>query len=281
MICRSTSDRASRDRPRPGGRVTGPTYRWTMRVGLVGCVSEKRSSPAPAAQLYTSALFRGRRAWVERTCDRWFVLSALHGLVQPDAVLDPYDQSLINAGTAERRRWANDVLNAIDAEIGDLAGVVVEIHAGSPYRDHGLATGLRDRGAEVEIPMARLPIGKQLAAYARQDRPLAVPSSEKRSAAARRVTDPRSGTSPGVGAYALLHAHLLSIHDQPQVTMTFAELERILGRALPASARKHRPWWANRETSHSQARGWLDAGWRASKVDLDGATVTFECSTRR
>jgi hypothetical protein len=50
-----------------------------MRIGLVGCVKGKRSRPAPARELYTSALFLGRRAFVEATCERWFILSAKHG----------------------------------------------------------------------------------------------------------------------------------------------------------------------------------------------------------
>lgn len=56
-----------------------------MRVGLVGCVKSKRSQAAP--ELYVLPLFRGRRAWVKRTCDCWFVLSAKHGLVEPGRVL--------------------------------------------------------------------------------------------------------------------------------------------------------------------------------------------------
>ncbi|HWO69164.1 MAG TPA: hypothetical protein VNP94_00195, partial [Actinomycetota bacterium] len=46
-----------------------------MRIGLVGCVKSKRARPAPARDLYTSPLFRGARRFVERSCDRWFVLS--------------------------------------------------------------------------------------------------------------------------------------------------------------------------------------------------------------
>jgi hypothetical protein len=60
-----------------------------MRVGLVGCVKTKQPRVAPAQELYTSPLFRRRRAWVERTCDRWFILSAKHGLVEPGRVLAP------------------------------------------------------------------------------------------------------------------------------------------------------------------------------------------------
>jgi hypothetical protein len=64
------------------------------RIGLVGCVKTKRSFASPGKDLYASPLFRGRRRYVEASCDRWFVLSALHGLVAPDEVLEPYDVTL-------------------------------------------------------------------------------------------------------------------------------------------------------------------------------------------
>lgn len=77
-------------------------------VGLVGCVKSKLSRPAPAQELYTSALFEGRRRWVEQTCDRWFILSALHGLVHPDEVLEPYDQALSSASSRARLAWSTE-----------------------------------------------------------------------------------------------------------------------------------------------------------------------------
>ncbi len=51
-----------------------------MRIGLVGCVKTKRSTPSLARDLYTSALFTGRRRYVEQSCDRWYVFSARHGV---------------------------------------------------------------------------------------------------------------------------------------------------------------------------------------------------------
>src|SRR3954470_20172991 len=68
------------------------------------------------------------------------------------------------------------------------------------------------------------------------------------------------------------------LHAEPdlEVTMSFSELERLLGFPLPASARRHRPWWGNQTgAGHSQARGWQDAGWQVWKVDLDAERVTF------
>lgn len=135
------------------------------RIGLVGCVKQKRSVPSPARDLYVSNLFLGRRAYVECSCDTWWVLSAAHGLVHPGQVLEPYDVTLKNASRAERRRWSEQVLRALDEEAGIGPDDVVEIHAGAEYRDFGLTAGLRLRGAEVVIPTEGMPIGKQLQFY--------------------------------------------------------------------------------------------------------------------
>src|SRR3990172_9853687 len=79
------------------GEPLWPTI-TVMRVGLVGCTKSKQTHAAPARDLYTpSALFRGRRDYVERSCGRWFVLSAKYGLVDPDSIIEPYDQTLTKA----------------------------------------------------------------------------------------------------------------------------------------------------------------------------------------
>ena len=68
----------------------------------------------------------------------------------------------------------------------------------------------------------------------------------------------------------------LSLRAEPVVKMSFADVERVLGRPLPASARRHRPWWANEQGgTHSHALAWLGAGRRTANVDLNFATVEF------
>ena len=75
--------------------------------------------------------------------------------------------------------------------------------------------------------------------------------------------------------YEPLRQHLID-RSEPVVTMTFAQIERILGAALPESARKYRPWWANEEAgTHVHARAWLDAGRRTANVNLAASTVDF------
>ena len=61
----------------------------------------------------------------------------------------------------------------------------------------------------------------------------------------------------------------------PMHTLTFHEVEAILGRSLPSSAARVRDWWTN-DPGHSQADyGWLAAGWQVDSVDRGGQAVTF------
>lgn len=135
-------------------------------IGLIGCVKQKASAPRAARDLYVSALFEGRRAYVERSCSEWWILSALHGLVHPKQMLEPYDVTLKNAGREDRRKWSRSVLAAFDERAALRPGDVVEIHAGSEYRNWGLVDGLLTRGVTVEIPTEGMPLGQQLAFYA-------------------------------------------------------------------------------------------------------------------
>lgn len=75
--------------------------------------------------------------------------------------------------------------------------------------------------------------------------------------------------------YESLTNHLARI-GSPELVMTFAQLEEILGAPLPASARTHRPWWANSAHGHVQSKGWLDAGYHSEQVDLVGEKLTFK-----
>lgn len=138
------------------------------RIGLVGCVKRKLPRAAPARDLYASALFLGRRAFVERTCDRWYILSALHGLVEPNQVVEPYNHTLKDASASERRAWSAAVVEELNRTLGSLAGVSFEIHAGTEYREFGLHQALEQQGARVEVPTRGLRMGEQLAFYGRQ-----------------------------------------------------------------------------------------------------------------
>jgi hypothetical protein len=67
-------------------------------------------------------------------------------------------------------------------------------------------------------------------------------------------------------------AEWLARQTEPALRLTFAEMEGILGRHLPRSARVHRAWWAN-HSGNSQARAWLSAGRQVDAVDLRAEVV--------
>lgn len=80
-----------------------------MRVALVSCVKSKKATPAPAGELYTSALFQSLRTYAQRNADAWFILSAEHGLLDPQKVIAPYEKTLNRMGKTERDAWARAV----------------------------------------------------------------------------------------------------------------------------------------------------------------------------
>lgn len=55
---------------------------------------------------------------------------------------------------------------------------------------------------------------------------------------------------------------------------SFDQVEHVLGLPLPNSAYQYQAWWAN-DSTHSQGRAWLDAGWETRGVDIYGESVVF------
>jgi len=58
-------------------------------------------------------------------------------------------------------------------------------------------------------------------------------------------------------------------------TLSFAEVEKIIGDKLPDSAMRHRPWWANQEGG-SRAPQWRAAGFKVDHADLRRHIVRFK-----
>ena len=57
-------------------------------------------------------------------------------------------------------------------------------------------------------------------------------------------------------------------------TLTFSEVEDIIGDSLPMSAKKYEPWWGNDKT-HAQACSWMHAGWKVERFRLGEERVHF------
>ena len=63
-----------------------------MSFLVISCGSAKKNEACPARELYTGGLFITNRRYAERYYEgRWFILSGKHGLLDPDAITEPYD----------------------------------------------------------------------------------------------------------------------------------------------------------------------------------------------
>ena len=73
--------------------------------------------------------------------------------------------------------------------------------------------------------------------------------------------------------YRKLAEYLLSSNEM-RITLSYLQIEEILGFTLPKTARNIKPsFWANTE-SHSYASSWMAVGYKA-KIDPHGDNVTF------
>lgn len=115
------------------------------KVVLISCVKkkEKGAKNILAKDLYISPLFRKAWAYANKlNADRLFILSAKHGLLNPNTKIDYYDESLVNATVSKRKEWATKVINQMKEENIDLQNDEFIILAGKSYYDYLLQKGL-------------------------------------------------------------------------------------------------------------------------------------------
>lgn len=133
--------------------------RQPQTIALVACAARKLKTPARAADLYRSPLFRRAREYAEYRADVWYILSALHGLLNPERITAPYDFTLKECSRREREQWAWRVLCELRSVAPPNSHII--ILAGKLYREH-LEFDLTRCGYTVEVPMRGMGIGQQL-----------------------------------------------------------------------------------------------------------------------
>jgi len=166
--------RSPSTRGRPPGRSSRPKRRPLPVVRstdsevdliLMGCVSQKGDRPVRARDLYVSPLWGKRRAYAEASGKPWLILSAEHGLVDPDEVVAPYDRALASEPHMYRDQWSRSTAAAVIDVARRIGARTIEVHAGSAYLDSGLVGALEDVGLEVVRPLHGMRIGEQLSWY--------------------------------------------------------------------------------------------------------------------
>jgi hypothetical protein len=88
---------------------------------------------------------------------------------------------------------------------------------------------------------------------------------------ARRVVAPRIVSKyEGLTRHLKFRSAFTSI-----VTLSLARIDGLIGTNLPMSAYRNETWWSN-AASCAHAKGWLDAGWEVSEVNLKEGKITFK-----
>lgn len=154
-------------------------------IALVGCSKDKLPGTHAARALYTGALFTGAMRIADAAAERVFIVSALHGLVEPGRELAAYNRQLSDVPAAERAAWghrvASDLAAAVELHHAPLspagAGaeysvtrrapvrpIVVAIFAGADYADPiRVALAMVRPAWRIIEPMRGMAVGRRRA----------------------------------------------------------------------------------------------------------------------
>ena len=133
-----------------GGTPHGALVR-SGRVVLIGSSGATADGSDAAGRLFRSDGFARARDHAVHSRLPWFVLSAKHGLLDPDDVISPYEVQIDDQSAAYRTAWGEWVVAQL-ADRLQLDGVTVEVHGGVDFAQP-LRQPLARRGAVLDIPL--------------------------------------------------------------------------------------------------------------------------------
>ena len=134
-------------------------------LGLISCTKTKQDYPCKASEMYqASDLFRKAYSYATKNYDFIAILSAKYGLLFPDDEIEPYDLTLNDMKSEQRKDWAERVFNQMRNRLKLEYFDKIFFHAGKKYRQH-LIPKLEMMGIRCETPLKNLGIGSQKAWY--------------------------------------------------------------------------------------------------------------------
>jgi hypothetical protein len=109
--------------------------------------------------LYTSPLFRKSLLAALDSCDITYIVSAKHGVLPLDKMIEPYDLTLKTMARSDRETWRD----AVSAQLADLGkpGDIVRSYCGEEYITP-LRTRISSLGFRLEEPLSGLSLGRRL-----------------------------------------------------------------------------------------------------------------------
>lgn len=137
-----------------------------MKIALVSCTKLKQDYSCRAQEMYLlSTLFSKAVNYIkQQNYDRWFILSAKYGLLNPNVLIEPYDLTLNNMKSEEIKKWSQKVFNQLIIYNIDE----IDFYSGDKYRKY-LIPMLEKINIKCNIPLKGLGIGQQLQFYTRRN----------------------------------------------------------------------------------------------------------------
>ncbi|EIT85517.1 hypothetical protein A374_09778 [Fictibacillus macauensis ZFHKF-1] len=138
------------------------------KIGLLATARKKLGHSAAAIDLYISPLFVKSVHYAKQTYDAFYFYSAKEGLVTVDEQIEPYNVSIKNFSSREKRQWAHEVVQQLLTH-EQPSGCHIYLHGGMVYREH-LQPALQAAGYTFEVPLEGYSIGNQLKWYDEQNK---------------------------------------------------------------------------------------------------------------
>jgi hypothetical protein len=106
-------------------------------IYLISCSSDKLDRKAPASELYCSPLFAKSLEYARKQVsdDQIFILSAKYGLVPLSIEIDPYDVTLKDMPSDDRKTWAENVYLELEKRF-DITNDRFVFLAGTAYTEY-------------------------------------------------------------------------------------------------------------------------------------------------
>jgi len=88
-------------------------------VGLVGCSNKRiQHRPCKARDMYCGALAKMSIRWLDRNCEKWFIISPVYHLLEPDQIIEPYKGRVSDMPEEDIISWAQIIQRQLREKVG-------------------------------------------------------------------------------------------------------------------------------------------------------------------
>jgi hypothetical protein len=114
-----------------------------VKISLISCSKKKKNFRCKASEMYSeSDLFKKTLSYSKRNFyDIIFIISAKHGLLSLDELIDPYEVSLMEMGKTEKKEWGLMVAKSLQSTV-DVDSSCIDVFAGRVYVEPLRLSGL-------------------------------------------------------------------------------------------------------------------------------------------